>query len=165
MDTATAARTAGVTVATIRTWCRRNVVGAIKVAGRWIIEATSLTRRIQIGTKPVKIEPLTRVEFETAARALGIRTAFKDARCHGEYQLYIKTGQTSTGTGDYEMLMVRRGAALAAEGYAAPAPARGPGYAAGLPGQVFGGPSADRADECHYCGQPLGADGECEDCR
>lgn len=49
MNTAAAAIQANVTTDTIRTWCRRNVVSAVKKAGRWIIDAASLTRRITIG--------------------------------------------------------------------------------------------------------------------
>ncbi|MFI8872433.1 hypothetical protein [Streptomyces sp. NPDC055243] len=49
MDTAAAATQAHVTTATIRTWCRHNVIGAIKVAGRWIIDTASLAARIAIG--------------------------------------------------------------------------------------------------------------------
>lgn len=49
MDTTTAALQAGVTTATIRTWARRNVIAAAKVAGRWVIEAASLARRIALG--------------------------------------------------------------------------------------------------------------------
>jgi hypothetical protein len=51
MDTTTAATQAGVTVATIRTWCRIGAVAAAKVAGRWVIEAASLTRRIALGDR------------------------------------------------------------------------------------------------------------------
>jgi hypothetical protein len=61
--TATEAATqAGVTVDTIRTWCRRNVVGAIKASGRWVIDTASLTARIAIGAmkRPApKPAPLT----------------------------------------------------------------------------------------------------------
>lgn len=49
MGTATAATQANVTVATIRTWCRRNVIPATKRAGRWTIDAASLTHRITLG--------------------------------------------------------------------------------------------------------------------
>ncbi|MEU8279793.1 hypothetical protein ACFYOK_04655 [Microbispora bryophytorum] len=50
-----AAQQAGVSITTIRTWCRRGAVAAAKVAGRWVIEAASLARRIAIGTrKPAK---------------------------------------------------------------------------------------------------------------
>jgi hypothetical protein len=48
MDTTAAATQAGVTVATIRTWCRRGVIAAVKQAGRWIIDTPSLTHRIAI---------------------------------------------------------------------------------------------------------------------
>jgi hypothetical protein len=47
--TAQAATTAGVTVATIRTWCRKGVIAATKTGGRWVITTTSLARRIAIG--------------------------------------------------------------------------------------------------------------------
>lgn len=49
MNTITAAAKAGVTVATIRTWCRCGAVAAIKVGGRWDIEPASLAHRIEIG--------------------------------------------------------------------------------------------------------------------
>ena len=49
ITTAAAASEAHVTVATIRTWCRRGVVAAVKSAGRWLIEAASLAHRIAIG--------------------------------------------------------------------------------------------------------------------
>lgn len=167
MDTTTAAQRAGVTAATIRTWCRKGVVAAIKCAGRWIINASSLAYRITIGKerRVKKIQPLTRTEFEAATRARGITAPFKDQRCYGEYKAYQQTGRCDFG-GEYGRLMVARGAALAAEGYTPPAPRRGPGYAPGLPGDMFGAPGPDRADECHYCGLPLNsATGECDDCR
>lgn len=50
MNTTTAAETAKVTVATIRNWARRGIIAATKVAGRWVIDTTSLARRIEIGT-------------------------------------------------------------------------------------------------------------------
>jgi len=48
MNTFTAAQQAGVTTATIRMWCRRGVVAAAKVAGRWVIEAASLAYRLTL---------------------------------------------------------------------------------------------------------------------
>lgn len=48
MNTTAAAAQANVTVATIRTWCRRGAVAATKTAGRWIIDTGSLTARIAI---------------------------------------------------------------------------------------------------------------------
>jgi hypothetical protein len=51
MNTTAAATQAHVTIATIRTWCRRGVIDAAKVAGRWVIDAASLSRRIEIGAR------------------------------------------------------------------------------------------------------------------
>lgn len=48
MNTTTAATTAGVTVATIRTWARNGIITAIKHAGRWTIDAASLAWRITL---------------------------------------------------------------------------------------------------------------------
>lgn len=49
MSTATAAQIAGVAIATIRAWCRRNVIAAEKRGGRWIIDANSLAHRLELG--------------------------------------------------------------------------------------------------------------------
>lgn len=49
MNTTAAALEAHVTADTIRTWARRGVIAATKTAGRWIIDAASLARRITIG--------------------------------------------------------------------------------------------------------------------
>ena len=56
MNTTAAAAQAGVTVATIRTWCRRNVIAAVKTSGRWVIDTASLAHRIAIGAmrKPAR---------------------------------------------------------------------------------------------------------------
>lgn len=60
MDTTAAAATAGVTVPTIRTWCRIGVIAATKRAGKWIIAAASLHRRITIGAmRARKAKPMT----------------------------------------------------------------------------------------------------------
>lgn len=67
MDTTTAANQAGVTTATIRTWCRIGAVAAAKVAGRWVIEAASLARRIALGVrKTTKKAAVLSVETMTA---------------------------------------------------------------------------------------------------
>ncbi|MFB6665903.1 hypothetical protein [Streptomyces parvus] len=51
MNTTAAALQAHVTTNTIRTWARRGVIAATKTAGRWIIDAASLARRIAIGNR------------------------------------------------------------------------------------------------------------------
>lgn len=66
MNTQTAATKAHVTAATIRTWCRRNVIAAVKTARGWVIDETSLNHRIALGNrgpKPVAytIETMTAI--------------------------------------------------------------------------------------------------------
>lgn len=51
MNTTAAATQANVTIGTIRTWCRKGVVAAVKAAGRWVVDAASLARRIEIGAR------------------------------------------------------------------------------------------------------------------
>ena len=48
-DTATAARIARVTVATIRAWCRSGAVDAAKTGRGWAVDTESLVRRITLG--------------------------------------------------------------------------------------------------------------------
>lgn len=54
MNTTTAAAQAKVTVDTIRHWARMGAIEATKTAGRWIISAKSLARRIALGAKKTK---------------------------------------------------------------------------------------------------------------
>ncbi|MDT0477418.1 helix-turn-helix domain-containing protein [Streptomyces sp. DSM 41014] len=120
MNTTVAAIHAQVSVPTIRAWCRTGVITAAKTAGRWIIDTASLAHRIAIGAmrarkaKPMALAPLTRAEFEQEAAKLGIRSTFKDTRCHGEYLAYQATGAPYDDT-PYQWLLIRRGATLAAE--------------------------------------------------
>ncbi|MGW4802977.1 hypothetical protein [Kitasatospora sp. NPDC004272] len=48
LTTAAAAADAGVSIATIRTWCRTGAVAATKRAGRWVIDTASLAHRIKL---------------------------------------------------------------------------------------------------------------------
>ncbi|PBC72310.1 MULTISPECIES: hypothetical protein [unclassified Streptomyces] len=68
MNTTAAALEAHVTVATIRTWCRKGVVAATKQAGRWIIDTASLAHRITIGAlkRPAKKAVAFTIETMTA---------------------------------------------------------------------------------------------------
>lgn len=54
--TTAAAQLAGVTVDTIRVWCRIGAVRATKAVGRWVIEAASLAHRIRLGIHPTMKE-------------------------------------------------------------------------------------------------------------
>jgi hypothetical protein len=67
--TAEAARQASVTVATIRTWCRRGVVAATKRAGRWIIDAASLAYRIKL---PTLLRPARKAVVLTAEAVVAL---------------------------------------------------------------------------------------------
>lgn len=92
MNTTAAAIQAGVTTDTIRTWCRRGAVAAVKAAGRWIIDTASLARRIAIGAmrRPARketsvldltaatIKTRTRPTGETITRVTGISTLLAD---------------------------------------------------------------------------------------
>ena len=77
MNTAAAALQAHVTTATIRTWCRRGAVAAIKQAGRWIIDTASLARRIAIGAmrrparKETSVLDLTALTVKSRTRPTG----------------------------------------------------------------------------------------------
>lgn len=78
MDTTTAATKASVTVATIRTWCRRNVVSAVKAGGKWDIDETTLNRRIAL-SRPRTIAAVD-VEFRSGKLvAIGTPDALRHA--------------------------------------------------------------------------------------
>lgn len=63
ITTAAAALQAGVTVATIRNWCRNGVVAATKRAGRWVIDTTSLTHRIAIAAMRTRKAPAVTEQY------------------------------------------------------------------------------------------------------
>ena len=75
MNTTAAATEANVTVATIRTWCRIGAVAATKQAGRWIVDAASLARRITIGAmrtrKQANVLNLSAATIKTRVRPTG----------------------------------------------------------------------------------------------
>lgn len=85
MNTTAAALEARVTVATIRAWCRAGVVAAVKRAGRWIIEAASLARRITIGQRKATMttQPKYRIEQGTETAYGQERATFTIVRTDG----------------------------------------------------------------------------------
>lgn len=114
MNTTAAALQAHVTIPTIRTWCRTGAVAAIKRAGRWIIDTTSLARRITIGamrTRKAKTVTVTIVqmktgEFGACGNAAELAAAFEHKTpvtpTNGPYaQDRIYLGDTRTTWGDY----------------------------------------------------------------
>lgn len=90
MNTIAAAAQANVTADTVRAWARRGVIAATKTAGRWVIDATSLARRIAIAAtkrnarKAAMTEPAPTTDRKTAraankAAADAIRTRVRTA--------------------------------------------------------------------------------------
>lgn len=53
LDTAAAARLAGTAVRTIRAWCRRGLIAAVKTGRRWTVGLASLLRRLNAGRPAV----------------------------------------------------------------------------------------------------------------
>jgi hypothetical protein len=68
MNTQTAAAKAYRSASTIRTWCRRNIIAAVKTARGWDIDKTSLDHRIALSAKPA---PVTLTE-RAGGRHLGV---------------------------------------------------------------------------------------------
>lgn len=89
MDTTAAAAQAGVTVATIRGWCRAGAVAAVKRSGRWVIDGASLARRIAIGamrarrTRPMTDQPMYQVTETEITHYGEPRTVFFVVRTDG----------------------------------------------------------------------------------
>lgn len=100
MNTTTAAAEAQVTVATIRTWCRRGVVAATKTAGRWIVDAASLAHRIAIGAmRARKAKTVFHLDRSTSWRTPGEFTATGPA---DELRAAFESGEAITLAGDFE---------------------------------------------------------------
>lgn len=122
MNTTTAATQAQVTIATIRTWCRKGVVAAVKQAGRWIIDATSLAARIAIGkmktrrTKPVifSIETMTAIGGRRWQKNGHDRVYLNDFQTVPGLELdHYKSGSISYATLDGEKVSNAEGGRLA----------------------------------------------------
>jgi hypothetical protein len=91
LNVTAAATEAHVTAETVRAWCRRGVVAATKIAGRWVISAASLAHRIAIAAMkaPRKVAAWT-VETMTA---IGGRLWEKN----GMRRVYLNDWQTFAG--------------------------------------------------------------------
>lgn len=86
MNTAAAADLAGVTIPTVRSWCRIGAVAAAKRAGRWVIEKASLLRRVAIGKKKEKTVPLIEAAYQRLSAVLAgvlAHPAVQDALASG----------------------------------------------------------------------------------
>ena len=69
MNTTAAAAAFGVTVATIRTWCRIGILAAVKTGGRWVIDITAVARLVDSGARPVRPRTPRTSKAQTTTRA------------------------------------------------------------------------------------------------
>lgn len=102
MNTTAAAIEAQVTVATIRTWCRKGVIAATKTAGRWIINSASLAARIAIGA-------MKRPARQEAAPVIDLTATYTGILIPGEDQRTFTTQVKERTTPDGERLISVRG--------------------------------------------------------
>lgn len=174
MNTATAAQQAGVTVATIRIWCRRGVVDARKVAGRWVIDATSLARRIAIGNRHLTGRHIQITKHQ-------VRPGAMDRRHDGWWKALVSGQRIGfyPSRPEAEMAVARwappRKATMTQRKPEQPTPQQTPrGWSKYSRRSTWvhdemetltGVASGARDGVCHYCGLPLAPDGECDECR
>jgi hypothetical protein len=110
---AAAAAQAGVSISTIRAWCRIGAVAAVKVAGKWLIEARSLTHRINLGRTPVPA-PLTQVKgpVPSVDAIQAAAAAYEKARVDTNAAARAKKGALKTldrtPDGSYGLVTVER---------------------------------------------------------
>jgi hypothetical protein len=91
MNTTLAAAQAGVSIDTVRTWCRIGAVAAVKQAGRWIIDTASLAVRIAIGKMK---RPARRIVYSVETMtAIGGRRWQKN----GKDRVYLNDFETVPG--------------------------------------------------------------------
>ncbi|MGA5670033.1 hypothetical protein ACPCTG_31700 [Streptomyces pseudogriseolus] len=102
MNTTTAAAQANVTIDTIRTWCRKGAVAAVKQAGRWIIDTASLAHRIAIGA-------MKRPARQEAAPMIDLTATYTGILIPGENQRTFTTQVKERATPDGEHLTTVRG--------------------------------------------------------
>lgn len=101
MNTTTAAAKAHVTAATIRNWCRRNVIAAVKTARGWIIDETSLLHRIALGKNALTVETMTAIGGRRWTKAGLDRVYFNDITEYlGLDVSYYNSGNVSGATLD-----------------------------------------------------------------
>lgn len=110
MNTTAAAIEASVTVETVRAWCRKGVVAAVKQAGKWTIDAASLAARIAIGQlktrkapRPVvySIETMTAIGGSRWTKAGKDRVYLNDwIQYTGLEMSYYKSGNVSSASLD-----------------------------------------------------------------
>ncbi|MFI8191411.1 helix-turn-helix domain-containing protein [Streptomyces sp. NPDC085946] len=121
MNTALAAAQAGVSIPTVRNWCRIGAVAAVKQAGRWIIDTASLAARIAIGAmkrpaKPVvySVETMTAIGGRRWTKAGHDRVYLNEFETVPGLELdHYKSGSISYATLDGEKVSNAEGGRLA----------------------------------------------------
>lgn len=93
ITTTAAATQAGVTVATVRTWCRIGAVAAAKKAGRWVVDAASLAHRLAIGAMKARKAPKPVVYSVETITAIGGNLWER----HGKRRVYLNDWPTLAG--------------------------------------------------------------------
>lgn len=163
MDTAAAAREAGVTAATIRTWIKAGAIAATKAGGRWVVERATLIRRIAIGNKHLLGRAADIRRHEVSTRAMDrSRDGWHEARVDGTRVAVVPTRE------DAELAIARwtpprpytppapPAPAAPARGWSKASRARtGGGLVHREMAALTGSPSPVRPGTCHFCG--LGA--------
>lgn len=96
--TAQAAHHAGVTPRTIRTWCQRGAVTAVKAGGRWVIDTDSLRHRIALTRRTVEAQ-LAAFTDTKAAQAKALELVELNALVSLDRYRYLAVG--SNGTDGY----------------------------------------------------------------
>lgn len=169
LTTTAAATQAHVTTATIRTWCRRGAIAAIKTAGRWIIDASSLARRITIGTwrNTVAASP-TPTPGTMAARGRDYVAAWPTGitQKHRLGCEHIAEALTRAGITSHDEAQALRPALLKKEHIdqiAALTPATAAAVIAELRA-ISAEIAAAAKTHCHYCGLKLPVNGDCASC-
>ncbi|MFG3046292.1 hypothetical protein ACGFZR_15350 [Streptomyces sp. NPDC048241] len=166
MNTTAAALEAKVTVATIRTWCRRGVVAAIKQAGRWVIDTASLTTRITVGMRRKRMQQIPGTMSSKGEHYVAVWPAGVANRLDISPE-YVAEAMTRTGLATTDEAGTLRSAFLRKTPTAQIAkltPADAQRVLAELKA-IARDLNATRLANCHYCGQSLNRrSGECDEC-
>lgn len=101
MNATAAAAKAGVTVATVRAWCRWKVVAAAKSAGAWSIDEASLDHRIALGARRTAPKPVAyTVETMTAIGGSRWTKGDKDRVYINDWSAFAGLDVARYGTGN-----------------------------------------------------------------
>ena len=158
-----------VTPATVRTWCRMGAVRAVKTAGRWIIDASSLTRRAawafkaklarkaratapQKETRPVSTHwDSDHPEIATLRKAVQVGvTPEQLADAVGKNAL--AAGRPFSRTESRKVNNLIAGATQHKRGWSKASRRRQDGYVAEFMEDLTGSASPAKPGQCHFCG-------------